>query len=107
MISSRLKTLPFTESKNDEKKSSEKKDLSYIVKPSLEAQASQATRKIKIRRKYMWKNFRSYLKRTSIKRNTNLYVQFIGEPGADESGPRREFFTGKKFIKKHTFFYVS
>ena len=56
--------------------------------------------KLRIRRGYAFKDFCEKLdkKRYQEQLGQNIYVEFYGEVGVDEGGPKREFFTGKLLI---------
>ncbi|XP_068739213.1 uncharacterized protein [Montipora capricornis] len=51
-------------------------------------------KRITIRRKFMWQDFKSAMK-TKIQPKSTLKVVFSGEPAVDDGGPRRELFSGK------------
>ena len=56
--------------------------------------------KLRIRRGYAFKDFCEKLdkKRYQEQLGQNIHVEFYGEVGVDQGGPKREFFTGKLLI---------
>ena len=55
---------------------------------------STEVKRITIRRKFMWQDFKSAMS-TKIHPKSTLKVVFSGEPAVDDGGPRRELFSGK------------
>ena len=55
---------------------------------------STDVKRITIRRKFMWQDFKSAMS-TKIQPKSTLKVVFSGEPAVDDGGPRRELFSGK------------
>ena len=55
---------------------------------------STDVKRITIRRKFLWQDFKSAMS-TKIQPKSTLKVVFSGEPAVDDGGPRRELFSGK------------
>ena len=55
---------------------------------------STEVKRITIRRKFLWQDFKSAMS-TKIQPKSTLKVVFSGEPAVDDGGPRRELFSGK------------
>ena len=51
-------------------------------------------KRLTIRRKFMWQDFKSAMF-TRIQPKSTLKVVFSGEPAIDDGGPKRELFSGK------------
>ena len=51
-----------------------------------------STRRITVRRKHLLEDTMKSLRRTPWESSKHLKVVFIGEPGVDDGGPRREYF---------------
>ena len=60
----------------------------------------EKTFKLRIRRGYAFKDFCKKLdkKRYQEQLGQNIYLEFYGEVGVAQGGPKREFFTGKLLI---------
>ena len=56
---------------------------------------STDVKRLTIRRKFMWQDFKSAMS-TKIQPKSTLKVVFSGEPAIDDGGPRRELFSGKR-----------
>jgi len=55
---------------------------------------STDVKRLTIRRKFMWLDFKSAMS-SKIQPRSTLKVVFSGEPAVDDGGPRRELFSGK------------
>ena len=51
-------------------------------------------KRITVRRKLIWEDFKNELVR-KVTPTTKIKVVFAGEPAVDDGGPRRELFSGK------------
>ncbi|XP_028394535.1 uncharacterized protein LOC114518737 [Dendronephthya gigantea] len=50
-------------------------------------------RKVNVRRKHLWIDFKEAKKKWNLTANTPIRVVFLGEPAVDDGGPKREFFS--------------
>ncbi|PFX33978.1 hypothetical protein AWC38_SpisGene1130 [Stylophora pistillata] len=65
---------------------------------------SQDTKRLTVRRKFIWLDFKSAME-TKIDPKSSLKVVFTGEPAVDGGGPKRELFSELLIIVKERFFF--
>ena len=51
-------------------------------------------KRLNVRRKHLWVDFKQAHGKCKLDPSTPIRVVFLGEPGVDNGGPKREFFTG-------------
>ena len=68
--------------------------------------SSTATNRIWVRRRSTFNDYMEARKKKWFQPKGMLKVTFVGEPAADQGGPRREFFTGKYCVAKITLILV-
>lgn len=86
-----------------------KKDLTAInatVSHLKSLNSSTATNRIWVRRRSTFNDYMEARKKKWFQPKGMLKVTFVGEPAADQGGPRREFFTGKYCVAKITLILV-
>ena len=72
----------------------EETDIKSVI-AELEGNLSGDEKRINLRRRYIWKDYKDARRKFSVTAADKLKVVFIGEPAIDDGGPKREFFTGK------------
>ena len=74
--------------------------LKQEVSQVAEAVLSDEPKRLTIRRKFMWQDFKN-AREKKIKPKDKLKVVFSGEPAIDDGGPRRELFSGMNIYCDH------
>ena len=87
-------TIKITDMSKDEVKQNLIDEISQLAKAHL---VNETPKRITVRRKAIWEDFKHEL-HSKITPTTRLKVVFAGEPAVDDGGPRRELFSGKRFI---------
>jgi hypothetical protein len=71
-------------------------EITKVVEKHLE---KDRRKRVTVRRKVIWDDFKSELQNNNITPTTQIKVIFAGEPAVDDGGPRRELFSGITVLK--------